>query len=241
MELVAGTDISGMGSTKLFSLFTITIQLTEEGFDHLDDVLEALFAYLKLVKSSGPNESTFHEMQTMMANGFRFPNEQPSFRNVQGLVLNLKQYPPKYVLTGDKLMFEYDAGAIQKMIDELCTRRFNIMITSTRRYSPNVKYELTEPWFGTMYTEMDMPDKWISSWNNPKQHTEFMWPQPNPFITEDFTIFYKKGNDVPKYPTKILDNDLCELWFRQDDKFLLPIARYQFYFRSPILKASIRK
>lgn len=153
----------------------------------------------------------------------------------------LKLYPSKYILFGESFLFEYNPEAIQKIIDELNTRKFNIMITSTRRYNENVMYESTEPWFGTVYTEMDMPAKWISLWENVKPFTDFTLPEPNPFIPDDFTIFCNDGNIVPKYPIKILENDLCELWFRQDDKFLLPTACYNFHFMTPNAKSSIDK
>lgn len=241
VDLGAGTDESGMGSTKLFSLFSICVHLTEDGFDHLDGVLDAIFSYLKLLQLSGPKESIFREMQTIEANSFRFSSERDALDNVEDLVISLKQYPPKYILTGDSLFFEYDAEAIQNVIDELNKRKFNVMITSTRRYNDSINYELTEPWFGTMYSEIDMPENWKNSWKNAKPYDEFSLPEPNPFIADDFTIFHKEGNVVPKYPQKILDNDLCELWFRQDDKFLLPTACYNFYFMTPQATASLKK
>lgn len=241
VDLAAGTDNSGMGSNKLFSMFNICVHLTEDGFDNLDDVLSAIFSYLKLLQLAGPKELIFREIQTIEANAFRFANERDALENVEDLVISLKQYPPKYILTGDCLYFEYDANAIQQIIDELNSRNFNIMITSTRRYNENINYELTEPWFGTMYTEIDMPEKWISLWKNATPSPEFALPEPNPFIADDFTISYEDGRILPKYPTKVLDNELCELWFRQDDKFLLPTACYNFYFMTPHSTASIEK
>lgn len=233
VDLAAGTDDSGMGSNKLFSLFNICVHLTEDGFDHLDDVLEAIFSYLKLLQESGPKESIFNEIQTIEENSFRFYHERDALDNVEDLVISLKQYPPRYILKGDQIFFEYDANAIKKVIDDVNQRRFNIMITSTRRYNDNVTYESTEPWFETKYTEMDMPEKWIQLWENRKLMPEFALPEENQFIANDFNILYKEGDIVPKFPTKILDNDQCELWFKQDDKFLLPNACYNFYFMTP--------
>lgn len=229
----------GTENSNLFSMFTICIDLTEVGFDHLDEVLEVTFSYLKLLQSSGPKEKFFREMQTIRENNFKFSHERDALNNVNALNLNLKRYPSKYILSGDSLFFEYDPGAIQKIIDELNTRKFNIMITSNRRYNKNVTHESTEPWFGTAYTEMDMPPELISLWEMAKPLTDFALPEPNPFIADDFTILYKDENILPKYPIKILENDLCELWFRQDDKFLLPTASFRFYFMTPNAKSSI--
>lgn len=241
VDLVAGTDDSGLGSNTMFSLFSIVISLTEDGFDHLDDVLEAIFSYLKLLQKTRSNESLFREIQQIEANSFKFANDINALDNVEDLVISLKQYPSKYVLNGDTLYFEYSADEINNIIKELNTCKFNIMITSTRQYDEQITYNLTEPWFGTKYSERNLPAKWIALWNEAKPFDEFALPESNPFIANDFQISYVKGDTLPKYPIKICDTELCELWFRQDDKFLLPTACYNFYFITPLLIESIDK
>lgn len=241
VELVAGIDASGFGSNSMFCLFTISIHLTDDGFPHIDEILEAIFSYLRLLQKAGPSEQLFREIASIEENTFRFASERDAIDNVEDLVINLKHYPSKYLLTGDSLYFEYDPAAIQRAIDVLNTRKFNIMITSTHKYDENVEYELKEEWFGTEYTERNMPEKWISLWNNVQPFKEFTLPAPNPFIADDFSIFYDKNHPIPKYPTKILENDVCELWFRQDDKFKLPYAHCYFYFTTPLVLSSVDK
>lgn len=241
VDLVAGTDDSGLGSNSLLSLFSVVIHLTDDGFDHLDDVLSAFFSYVKLLQSEGPNEELFRQIQQIEATAFKFATERSALDNVEDLVIGLKQYPPKYVLNGDTLYFEYDPAAIQAFIVQLNTRRFNVMITSKRQYDKELTYDSVEPWFGTKFAERDMPAQWIQLWNDAKPLSEFTLPQSNPFIADDFTIFYNDGDVIAKYPTKILQNDVCELWYRPDDKFLLPTACYYFYFISPLPMASLKK
>lgn len=241
VELVCGIDASGFGSNTMFCLFTISIHLTDDGFPHIDEILDAVFSYLRLLKQVGPNEQLFREIASIEENTFRFANERDAIDNVEDLVINLKHYPSKHLLTGDSLYFDYDATAIQAAIDVLNTRTFNVMITSTHKYDDNVLYELKEKWFGTEYSERQMPEKWIALWNDAKPLDIFTLPAPNPFIADDFTIFYNKERPVPKYPTRILENDVCELWFRQDDKFLLPYAYCNFYFITPLVLSSVDK
>lgn len=237
MNLYCSTD----KYNSIFSLFRFTIDLTEDGLDHLDDVLEAVFSYLRFLKISGPNQQLFEEIQNTKANSFRFASERSPGSNVLYSVSSIKQYPSKYMLTGDSLFFNYDPKEIQLVIDVLNSREFNLMITSTRKYDENIEYDMVEPCLGAEYCEQNMPEKWLRIRNEVKPFAEFTLPEPNPFIAQDFTILYEKERSLPKYPQKILDNDLCELWFRQDDKFLLPIACYNFYFMSPIVTSSTEK
>lgn len=239
-ELYAGTN--GTSSSQLISLFSVNIRLTEDGFNHMDEVLEAIFSYLKLLQLAGPNERIFNELQNMRANRFRFAQEQNAFDNVQMLVANVKQYPTDYALTGPKLFFEFNSDVIRKFIAQLNEWNINIMITSMQPYNEHVTFEMVEPWYGTKYTELDMPTKWFELWQNTKPFPEFQLPEPNPFVADDFTIGYETGTTtITKYPTKILDNVLCELWFRPDDTFLLPTANYKFHFISPQIIASTKK
>lgn len=228
-------------SNSLFSLFSIWIALTEDGFTQLEGVLNATYAFLKFLQMNGPNKELFDAVRLISENRFHY-NESTSPGDK--LVVGLKRYPSKYVLTADSLYFEYDPNAIRKLIDEINCRRFNIMITSSNPYDVGVTFESNEPWFGTRYTERQMPQEWIELWDNAKPFEEFSLPSPNPFVADDFTILEKScvPKDQPeKYPTKILDNDLCELWFREDDKFLLPTACYNFYFITPLAIASTDK
>lgn len=228
-------------TNDLFTLLNFRMDLTDDGFRHLDEVIEAIFSYLKFLRQTGPNERLFREYQTIAANQFRFANEFRADFTVWDLVKNLRVYSPKDVLNGERLFFEYDPVAIQQAIDVLNTRTFNIMVTARQKYDENVQFDLKEEWMGTEYTERNMPEKWISLWNNAQPLEEFFLPAPNPFIADDFTIFYDKNHPVPKYPTKTFENDVGELWFRQDDKFLLPDAYCNFYFTTPLALSTTKK
>lgn len=86
-----------------------------------------------------------------------------------------------------------------------------------------------------------MPAKWLELWRDSKPFDEYKLREKNPFVPDDFTILYDNSKTVPKYPVKIYENDICELWHRQDDKFLLPKACVRLYFLSPFAVSTARK
>lgn len=235
VEVIAGVDETGFGMNTLFSLFTVSIFLTQEGFRHVGEIIEKLFSYLRFLKDVGPRESIFQELQNIESTSFRFQTERNSLDNVSDLVTNLKFFPPKHTLSGTSLYFDYDPNGINRILDLLNNSIMNIMITTKEKFNGH-DFDKIEPWFGTEYCQIDFPTEWYDMWKNAKTYSEFAIPPSNQFIATDFTILCDASSVIPKYPEKIIDNQLCELWFKQDNRFLFPIAHYYIYFKSPVVR-----
>lgn len=206
-------------------------------------MLDAIFGYLKYLEIVDPathGETLYKELQSIEATNYSFQRERSPLENVENLVSNLKHYPPKDLLTGPSLFFDYNFDAIQVFIEKMNRAKKNIMITTKTPYEGR-EFDQKEEWFETEFCTFDTPAEWSDAWKNPKILNEFKLPEPNIFIPKDLSIVYKSGVTVSPHPEKILDNDVCELWFRQDDRFLLPISYYYFYFISPMSRSSIEK
>ena len=67
---------------------------------------------------------------------------------------------------------------------------------------------------------------------------EFHLPLPNIFIAEDIAI---KEEDIASsaYPVELIKDDLGELFYRKDTKFLQPRAYIQYHIRSPLPLQSV--
>ena len=53
LSLYAGCEGSGMEFNETYSQFAISIVLTEKGFAEVDQVMSAIFSYLKVLKDEG--------------------------------------------------------------------------------------------------------------------------------------------------------------------------------------------
>lgn len=85
----------------------------------------------------------------------------------------------------------------------------------------------------TLHSRTEIPSDWIKKWSTAKPKPEFQLPEPNIYLTSDFSIL--PNDEVnPEYPRKIIDNNLVELWYRKDQKFGLPLAYYYFYLITPL-------
>ncbi|KAM7347169.1 nardilysin-like isoform 1-T3 [Cochliomyia hominivorax] len=232
LEVMSEADI-----TPMFTLFNINITLTELGLENMDAILYATFAYVKLFNSAAKLKEIYEELSFIKASNFRFASEISPIDNVQYLVKSCRKYPSKDILTGPLLYYQFSETELQNLINHLNEFHFNIAITSNKPFEGAI-YDKKEKWFGAEYSTKKIPQKWCDLWQNNSNIEELFLPQPNPFVAKDFHIFCKEKNvsDMPQAPEKLLQTDLYELWFRQDDRFQLPHGYMYFFFMSPLMR-----
>ena len=139
-------------------------------------------------------------------------------------------YAPEDYITGSDLYFEYNPTAIQDCMDMLTLDNVNIIIFD-KKFNDEEFYKV-EPWFKTKYAEEEIPPEWIESWKSVEPLPEFYLPEPNVFLTTDFSLI-PIPEDTPKYPVKVHSDEISEVWYRPDPKFRLPECFMYFYLISP--------
>ncbi|SPP82387.1 blast:Nardilysin [Drosophila guanche] len=239
-HLGAGIDEAYFNNHSMHGLFKVYIFLSSEGYKHIDEVLFATFAYLKIFANSSKESmlKLYEDQQKGQAAEFRLPDRLYS-HDVDELVFRSKYYPAKYILTARQLTYDKSMRHLSKLIGILNSFKFNLMITSQDKV-----YDKQEQWFGTRYTSKPMPENWKELWKKSQTQriAELFLPEPNPFVAHDFTIFWHEQGrpKLPPYPKRLIKTNTCELWFRQDDKFGKPQAYLCFFFLTPLPRESAK-
>lgn len=226
----------GFEYNETYSLFCITIVLTKQGFENRDKVLEAVFSYINMMKSQGPSERIYREIQKIEDLDFKFREERQPSDNVENLCENMLFYPPKLYLTGDDLMFDYDEKLIRDCTEMLKADKVNIFMMA-REFLDECNE--TEPWFATEYKTEDIPEQSRQAWADAVPLPDMHLPEKNSFIAED-TSFKPIADGNPKYPVRIVDEPHGELFHRQDDIFKQPLAYIKFYLTSSASLQDVR-
>lgn len=231
LEVYSSWDKYTHGTNRIFSLFDINIHLTENGVDHLDDVVAAVFSYLKFLQNAKLNESIFGDLQAAGRNTTRYLRESEALEVVQALTMHMLHYPSRFFLSAFNFeyVYDFDPIAVKEAIDYMNVRKFNIMISLKRSKSHQLDYDLIEPIFGTKYMEMDMPVKWIESHEKAEPFPEFTLPETNPFTADNFTILNTVA-DGGEEPHVLLDNGFTNLWHRKDNRFSRVYAAFHLFF-----------
>lgn len=242
MHVEAGAVDQSFEGNSMFTLFSLNILLTEKGYENIEQVLQAIFKVLKMLKHTPIEEhkKAYLELKQIRDTSFEFREEKPSDEYTEELAVNIMFYEPEDIITGGDKFCEFDSEMTSKLIEILNEGKFNLLFLSNK----HSQYRYTEKWFGAAYDEIDFPDSFKNLWDNCQYSpsSEFFMPLPNEFICSQFDIIANKYQQkaINEAIPKKIQNDNIELWFKMDNKFLLPHGFISCYLISPKIFKSTR-
>ena len=71
LDIFSGSTESGFEHSSMYALLKITIILSYEGQQHLEEVLDAIFSFINLLKKEGPQKRIYDEIYQIEENNFR--------------------------------------------------------------------------------------------------------------------------------------------------------------------------
>ena len=114
-----------------WSSFQIGIEMTEEGLKHVDEIVDACFGYINMLKAEGPKEWIYEENLTVQSNTFRFLSKSRPQGYACSLAEKLQNYKPEDVLSGPYLTTKYEPELIKEIMGYL--RPDNMIMSVTAR------------------------------------------------------------------------------------------------------------
>ncbi|XP_023809824.1 nardilysin isoform X2 [Oryzias latipes] len=235
LALCGGNSKTGFEENTTYSIFSISITLTDGGFQNFFQVIHLVFQYLKMLQTLGPQERIYEEIQQIGDYEFQYQEQTDPIEFVENICENMQLFPKMDLLTGDQLMFEFDSQVIGSVLDLLTPQRANLLLLSPDNQG---RCLLRERWFGTCFSCDDIPEKWSQRWaGNLELHPDFHLPDENRFIATDFAL---KESDCPdtEFPVRIVKNERGALWFKKDNTFKIPKAYIWFHLVSPLIQTS---
>ncbi|KAG5874566.1 hypothetical protein JTB14_019568 [Gonioctena quinquepunctata] len=225
-SLVAGSKPSPRG----FGFFGVAVDLTEEGMNHMDDIVELVFQYFNMLKKEGPLKWVQDENRNIGQMVFRFKDKESPKSYITSLVHSIQEYPMEHILCANYMLSDWQPHLIEKIWDNFVPEKVRITIIA-KKFENDLGQ--TEPWYGTKYNKVDIPAETLKAWGNAGLCPELKMPEINEFVPTNFDL-YPIDDDVTEFPVIIEDTPLTRVWFKQDDQFLLPKANLMFDFVSPL-------
>ncbi|XP_029350419.1 nardilysin-like [Echeneis naucrates] len=237
LALFGGNSETGFDQNTTYSIFSISITLTDEGFQNFYEVTHLVFQYLKMLQTLGPQQRVYNEIQKIEANEFHYQEQIDPIEYVEDICENMQLFPKEDFLTGDQLMFEFNPEVISSALSLLTPEKANLMLLSPEHEG---QCPLREKWFGTQYSVEDIQQEWMESWTGHLElNSDLHLPAENKFIATDFTL---KPSDCPdtEFPVQIAQSDRGCLWYKKDNKFKIPKAYIRFHLISPLIQQSAK-
>lgn len=152
LRVEAGAEDQSFEGNSMFTLFSINVTLTEEGYKNVELVMDAIFSFLLVLKTTSieEHEKAYMELKQIRDTSFMYREEKTSTDNVEELSVNMKFYENKDIITGPDVLFEFDKSLVKDIIERLNERKFNLLFLTDK----HEKFEKTEKWFGTEYDEV---------------------------------------------------------------------------------------
>jgi insulysin len=208
-ELSAGEN----HSCSDWAAFTISIEVTDEGLQCADKVVEVVMAYINLVRERGPQKWIHDETATVASCQFQFLSKRPPIDYTSMLASSMHLYPAEHVLSGRYKIYKYDPEAIEECMSYLIPSNCLLMIFD-KNFEGHTNME--EKWYGTNYSVQQIGQDLLDQWQVANAESELIQnqlhlPEPNELIATDFSLLEDSGE--PKdYPLLWIDTDICRLW-----------------------------
>ena len=144
-------------------------------------------------------------------------------------ISTIPNFSTKEVLCAESLITEYQPEVTDKILGNLTARQARIVIYG-KKFDGETDHE--EKWYGVTYSVHKILGQTLMQWQNAGFHENFHLPQEKPFIPPDLDLLPREENPAAT-PVVIKDSPLSRVWFKQDNKFLIPKAYTHMHITSP--------
>jgi insulysin len=218
------------------SALSVFIDLTEEGYQHKDDVLALFFQYISALKTTGVPKAIFDEERHQYEQAFRF-QDQPS---PVGYVTRLSQqmqhatYPKALILKGPYLLEEYQPTLIDQLIKRIRPDNLLMVLQSNQ-----IEGDKVTPHYNTPYSINPLDAALEKRLANVTRSDELFVRAPNPFVAEHLAIKdLPKGLDIKPTQLEGFPKGLS-VWYAPDASFNRPKANVWFTFLTPKVPGNV--
>ncbi|KAL0772553.1 hypothetical protein Bca101_037704 [Brassica carinata] len=212
-----------------YSFFDVSVDLTDAGHEHMQDILGLLFRHIKHLQQSGVSQWIFDELSAICEAEFHYQAKIDPFSYAMAISRNMKIYPTKHWLVGSSLPSRFNPDFVEKVLNELSP-------SNVRSKKFEGQTDETEPWYNTAYSFEYITEFTIQEWVQSAPDVKLHLPVPNVFIPTDFSLKDVKDKDI--FPVLLRKTSFSRLWYKPDTKFFKPKAYVKTDFNCPLANTS---
>ena len=214
--------------------FDVSIPLTREGLEHIDEITSLMLRYIELIDRDGITAWRYDELRRLNELAFRFAEKAEPAAHVRRLASNLHEYPARDVMRGAYLLEGFQPELTRRYLSQLTPD--NMLMTVI---ADGLDTSAKTDWFSVDYKLTALGDQAMKRWHTPgANHPAFALSEPNRFIPEDVSLREEAG--ATPIPTLLAQSPGFELWHQQDTTFKHPRTNFYVSVRSQLANDSPR-
>lgn len=211
---ITSLSAGGGASGSNYRDFTISCTLTADGLKRTDDIIQAVFSYIELIKSQGMDEWRYLEKKAVLESAFRFQEPTRPLDLVSHLVINMQHYQAEDIIYGDYMMLGYDEALLHQLTVYFCVENLRVtLIAQDQQYNKQAKWYFTP--YAVQPFSAEQRKHYVSA-----TPLEFSLPEKNPFIC--YELDPQPIEDNSQTPKVIEELPGFKLWHLQDDEYRVP-------------------
>jgi len=209
--LGAGSSLDYLGGT----VFSISMDLTPEGEQHIDAIVGNVFAAINMLQTRGLDEALYREQAVVSEQGFNTREPRDPISEVAQLASDMHDFSPRDVLKGHYLYQQFERDRIAELVGLMIPQRMLLTYTS-----PTVETDSVSPYFNAPYQKIPIDAERIARLDAFADNQAIQPPRPNPFIAEHKLLALEDG--LSDTPALIVSEKGMQVWYQQDDQFRVP-------------------
>ena len=167
-------------------VFSIYVNLTDNGLAEKDRVLASIFSYLKLLKKEGIDKRYYDELQKVLALEFKYSDITQDMSYVEYLSDQMLLYPTQHILDADYVANHFNKQAIEQRLESLTLKNARIWFIA-----PNQKTDKRAKFLDVPYQIENISTSQINQIMKEADQLQFSLPLLNPYIPDRFEIDQK--------------------------------------------------
>jgi insulysin len=220
-NLATGLGSGSWDQTKDYNSLAVTIELTPNGQENAEVVLELLMGYVELLRSSPYPDRFYDEQATMARLKDVYSDKGEGSRRSVDLANNALMFPLEAAEKIDTAFIRKDPDFYYTLLDHL--RPENLLVILSAK---GLETDRVEEIFGIEYGYMEIEGELYNKLANPEIPEALTLPQPNPFVPQQVNL-------LAEQPIQLIDEPGLSLYYAQDLQFLRPKVAMRFKVRLP--------
>ena len=212
-----------------YGVFSLSVDLTEEGMAHRAEITDMLMGYLELLREQGIDDRYAAEFRTSLDNRFRFLEKVNDFAYVSQLAAAMQDYPSRHAIDAPYRFEGFDAEAVNAVLAQLVPERFRVWYVSK-----DEKADETMHFYAGRYAIEPLTLSEPEAQREVAKTYALALPALNTLLPESFDVAHADA-----VPAKVVEKPGIEVWLQGSELYReQPKGFTQMYFNTASSAAS---